>query len=83
MNMLAGALLGFVGAVCLIVFLGVLQASGRPLAERFVDLLYRLAHLTAAAAHGADAGLVRFRTVREEYRAVHMPEYAQEEQAIS
>ncbi len=49
----------------------------RPLAERLVDWLYRIAAWAYAAAQAADAALVRYRNTRHEIRSAHTPMYAE------
>lgn len=52
----------------------------RPLAERLVDWLYRIAAAAYAVAQAADAALVRYRRARDEIRASHVPMYAEARQ---
>lgn len=54
-----------------------LRALPRPAAEMLVDGLYTAAQRMYASARAADAGLVKYRTVRAEVAAGHTPEYAE------
>lgn len=54
------------------VYLG--RAGRRPLSERIVDALYRLAHIAAAAAYAADQTLCEYRAQTAEHRS----QYARE-----
>lgn len=68
---------GIVLAVVALVAGAVLAHIQRSLAERSVDALYLCAALIYAAAQAADAALVRYRVVRQEFRKKHVPMYAE------
>ena len=65
-----------IAVVCLVAVVAVgLRALPRPAAEMVVDALYTAAQVLYASANAADAGLVRYRTVRAEIAAGHRPQY--------